>query len=86
MDVYCKRCGEPYELLGITDDFTDEEKRRFWASEGCPCCVGKPAPEKKPFRCELQEALEGILGDDHDGLAAEMEDAEGFFGDEFNVS
>jgi len=59
MDVYCERCGEPYELLGITSDFTDEEKKRFWAGQGCPCCYGKPAPEKKPFRCELQEALEG---------------------------
>ncbi len=84
MDVYCKRCGEPFELLGITDDFTDEEKERFWAGEGCPCCVGKPAPKKRPFRADLQEELEGILGDDHDGLAAEMEDAEAMFGEEFN--
>jgi hypothetical protein len=83
MDVYCKRCGEPYELLGITDDFTDEERVRFWAGEGCPCCYGKPAPEKKPFRAVLQEELEGILGDDHDGLAAEMEDAEAMFENEF---
>ena len=67
MDVYCKRCGEPFELCGITDDFTDEEKKRFWKGEGCPCCYGKPAPEKRPFRCELQDALESVLGDDHDG-------------------
>ncbi len=84
MDVYCKRCGEPFELVGITDDFTDEEKKRFWAGKGCPCCYGKPAPVKRPFRAELQEALEGILGDDHDGLAAEMEDAEFMLGNEFN--
>ena len=84
MDVYCIRCGEPYELLGITDDFTDEEKKRFWAGKGCPCCYGKPAPDKRPFRAELQEALEGILGDDHDGLAAEMEEAEFMLGNEFN--
>ncbi len=84
MDVYCKRCGEPFELLGITDDFTDEEKKRFWAGKGCPCCYGKQAPKKRPFRAELQEELESILGDDHDGLAAEMEDAEAMFGDEFN--
>jgi len=83
MDVYCKRCGEPWELLGITDEFTSDERNRFWAGEGCPCCYNKPAPEKQPFRSELQEALEGILGDDHDGLAAEMEDAEAMFGNEF---
>jgi hypothetical protein len=28
--------------------------------------------------------LESVLGDDHDGLAAEMEDAEAMFGEEFN--
>ena len=39
MDLYCRRCGEPFELLGITDDFTDEEKKRFWSGEGCPCCL-----------------------------------------------
>ena len=33
MDVYCKRCGEPFELCGITDDFTDEEKKRNQAAE-----------------------------------------------------
>ena len=83
MDVYCKRCGEPFELCGITDDFTDEEKKRFWKGEGCPCCYGKPAPEKRPFRCDFQDALESVLGDDHDGLAAEMEDAEYLLGEEF---
>ncbi len=30
MDVYCKRCGEPWELLGITDEFTHEAKKHFW--------------------------------------------------------
>ncbi len=84
MDVYCKRCGEPWELLGITDEFTDQAKKDFWAGKGCPCCIGQPAPEKKPFRCELQAALQDILGDDIDGIAAEMEDAEAYFGAEFN--
>lgn len=85
MDVYCKRCGEPFDLYGVNNgDMTLSERDHFWAGEGCPCCYGKPAPEKRPFRCELQEVLEGILGDDHDGLAAEMEDAEMMFGDEFN--
>ena len=84
MDVYCKRCGEPWDLYGVNHggDMTGEERRHFWDGEGCPSCYGKPV-EKRPFRAELQEALEGILGDDHDGLAAEMEDAEAMFGDEF---
>ena len=84
MDVYCKRCGEPFDLMGITDEFSKDEKKDFWAGKGCPACAGKPAPEKKPFRCEIQQALEDVLGDDHDGLAAEMEDAEAMFAGEFN--
>jgi len=83
MDIYCKRCGEPFELLGITDDFTPDERNHFWVGEGCPCCYGKPVPETRPLRCEVQSVLEDLLGDDHDGLAAEMEDAEMMFGDEF---
>jgi hypothetical protein len=39
---------------------------------------------KRPFRAELADALGGILGDDLDGLAAEMEDAEYLLGSEFN--
>jgi hypothetical protein len=84
MDLYCRRCGEPFELLGIIDDFTDEEKKRFWSGDGCPCCFGKPAPEKRPFRCALQDKLRYVLGDDLDGLAAEMEGAAAMLGEKFN--
>lgn len=40
MDVYCKRCGEPWDLMGIRDgDMTEEERKMFLRGEGCPCCV-----------------------------------------------
>jgi len=61
-----------------------EEKKHFWKGEGCPCCYGKPLRRNGPFRCDLQDALESVLGDDHDGLAAEMEDAEMNVREEFN--
>ena len=73
MDVYCKKCGEPW---GLPLDMTFAEQRRFLRGEGCPCCDwGRKAPPKPPAIVELQAALESVLGDDLDGLAAELEDA-----------
>ena len=113
MDVYCKRCGEPWDVLGLQDgDFEASERRRFWAGEGCPGCFGKQpcdreedceaCPEydlaelvltcrankskklaRPPFRAQLTSALQTMLGDDVDGLAAELEDAEALMGQAF---
>lgn len=83
MDLYCKRCGEPWDYYGVMHgDLTDEERERFRQGEGCPACFGKPV-EKKPFRAELATVMEDILGDDLDGVASEMEDAEYLLGEEF---
>jgi hypothetical protein len=79
MDLYCNRCGEPFELLGITDEFTPQEKKDFYSGKGCPCCIGKPTPVKVPFRAKAMAVLQDVLGDDIDGIAAELEDAEGMF-------
>ena len=89
MDLYCQRCGEPYEFLYVTDDFTPMEQRVFNSGRGCPSCYqldeGAEHPaqghntrevETKPFRAILQAELRSILGSDTDGLAAMMEDAE----------
>ncbi len=82
MDLYCKRCGEPWELCYVQQEMTPEEKERFHSGKGCPACFGKPV-EKRPFRAELAIALGDVLGDYLDGLAAEMEDAEAAPGEEF---
>jgi len=74
MDVYCPRCGEPWELDYVNHEMTPEERRSFWAGDGCPACAGKPAPEEKPLRAEATAALRDVLGDDTDGIAAELED------------
>lgn len=29
LDVYCTKCGEPWENCAVIDDFTDEEFERF---------------------------------------------------------
>ena len=76
MDLYCMRCGEPWDAYGVRHgDLTDEERDRFFKGEGCPSCFGKEV-ERRPFRAEAMAALYGVLGDDIDGLAAELEDAE----------
>lgn len=83
MDVYCKRCGEPWDAYGVNHgDMDDEEQKRFWAGEGCPACFGKSI-EEAPFRARLTSVLHDVLGDDIDGLASELEDAEYMLGEEF---
>ena len=75
MDVYCPRCGEPYEIYHLEHDASSEERRRFWDGDGCASCYGKEV-KRRPFRAQAAEVLHDILGDDIDGLAAMMEDFE----------
>lgn len=81
MDVYCKRCGEPWELDYIQWEVTAEERNHFWAGEDCPACRGQTV--EQPFRAQVTAALHDMLGDDLDGLAAELEDAEAMLGERF---
>lgn len=83
MDLYCERCGEPFDAYGVSHgDMTLEERDRFLKGEGCPCCFGKEV-EKQPLRAMIAAGLHDVLGDDLDGLAAEMEDAEFMMGTGF---
>lgn len=79
MDVYCKRCGEPYDVDSLSFDFTSQERKDFHAGISCPACKGKEV-NARPFVCDLMAAVSDIMGDDIDGLAAAMEDAEYMFG------
>jgi hypothetical protein len=112
MDLYCKRCGEPYEYYYVQHEMGATERRRFWDGEGCPSCYGKQPCQReedcedcpdydgakfvltcranrskklarRPFRAQLAAAMHQILGDDLDGLAAELEDAEYMMGKAF---
>ncbi len=82
MDLYCKRCGEPWDFDYVQHEMESNERQRFHAGKGCPSCYGK-AVGKRPFRAMIAEALGDVLGDDLDGLAAEMEDAEYMLGGQF---
>lgn len=79
MDLYCQRCGEPWDAYGVRHgDLTPEECDLFLDGKECPACHGKKI-EKRPFRAQVMAALRDGLGDDLDGIAAEMEDAEYLF-------
>ena len=82
MDLYCQRCGEPYDCDHVHHEMSSEERNAFTHGEHCPGCKGKVV-EKTPFRAQIASALSDILGNDFDGIAAEMEDAEAQFGGEF---
>lgn len=71
MDLYCRRCGEPYEMDHVNFEMTTLERIHFKDGSGCPSCYGKPAPEKKPMRAEVSGVLMDLLGDDEDGMDGE---------------
>ena len=88
MDLYCQKCGEPWEHYYIMHDICEDDgaeaKDNFLSGKGCPCCSwGEKAPEKKPFRSEIAAAMADIMGDDVDGIASSMDDAEYLYGDSF---
>ncbi len=97
MDLYCTRCGEPWDMDYVQFEMTPQERNHFRHGEGCPACEGKEICRlatkcgecqeyseaesrcrlgklKRPFRAQVAATLGDILGDDLDGLAAEMED------------
>jgi len=79
MDIYCQVCGEPWDYYGARHG-GDLDKTEYLAlidGTGCPSCNGGASPpEETPFRAELTSALLSILGDDHDGVLAMLEDME----------
>ena len=75
MDILCIRCGENWDRMALTDEFTPEETARFRKGEGCPSCYGKDVETPaNAFECEAQAAMAEVLGDDLDGLASMMDD------------
>lgn len=65
---------EPWDLYYVRHEMAATEEGRFWRGEGCPACHGKEVEPRDPEAQRIQAALRTVLGDDLDGLAAEMED------------
>ena len=83
MDVYCVRCGEPWDNDTFHDAAQEQGKTytevmRDFQSRGC-IAIGWQATEceRQPSqRTEVMSMLFDLLGDDVDGAMVEMEDAE----------
>ena len=85
MDLRCGRCGEPWDM----DTVLHEEPKAFPRRDGlilsCPACR-KPSGELTPVTreqerlAEIAQALASVLGNDWDGIAAELQDAEDLYG------
>ncbi len=90
MDIHCKHCGEPWELLSLHDmpddsgDYenlrTFDEARALFYKHGCGAWQQHP-----PSRCTHApivptdtlagiDVMQDLLGDDVDGLASMLED------------
>ena len=83
MDLYCGRCGEPYDIDYVWHDAPEDFK--FGANKSdirmCPAC--EKIPDKKlntqlsdeqKGRNFIRSELAGLFGDDPDGLACDFED------------
>lgn len=95
MDIYCPRCGEPFEIDSLGDSVgetivlpgnpggaevrIDSVKKAadIFYKYGCGVLTnGVACKRDKSMRTEFSSALRDLLGDDIDGIASELEDAE----------
>ena len=73
MDMFCPRCGEPWDVASLYEDMSKEDAQDLRRGKGCPCCFGRELTDR-PFRAEASGMLMDILGDDLDGVASMLED------------
>jgi hypothetical protein len=78
MDLYCQKCGEPWDLGGLWDFEEDDyegAREDFLKGKGCPACAwGMNAPATPPPEARATGQMIDILGDDLDGVASELEE------------
>lgn len=83
MDVHCTTCGEPWRSLPRAEKLNARYREEFRAAGyefgqsvinviRCPACPKNAKPNAD--RLKTKAALEELLGDDEDGLAATFED------------
>jgi len=79
MDLVCSRCAEPWDMDHVLHEEPEEFEREGGRILKCPACKSKPdkelnlSPGQKE-RAQMAGVLADVLGDDIDGIAAEMED------------
>jgi len=73
MDVYCPRCGEPFDAYEVRHEFKTIERIKFWRGAGCPCCINQLTVVPTP-QAAATAALRDTLGDDIDAIASMLDD------------
>ena len=76
MDIYCPRCGEPWDMdeLHEVEDEDFETARRRFTREGCAVFGARHNRQPDRETAEKSALLFDLLGDDIDGIASLMED------------
>lgn len=70
-DIRCPKCGEAVDLW----DFDDPADRKLYATQGCEA-VGFGKCERDLDKSLVVSAVADIMGDDLDGMASMLEEAE----------
>jgi hypothetical protein len=84
MDIYCGICGEPWNVDSLHDAVNEgrarDRKDARWKFElrGCGMWGVKCADKPDTPRAMASAALMEVMGDDLDGVASMLEDAEHF--------
>lgn len=81
MDLYCLRCGEPWDNDTFHDaaeeqDLSYDEVAARFRQKGCVAITEVECKRRTSKRTLLASAMYDMMGDDMDGSAAMFEDAE----------
>lgn len=80
-DIYCHLCGEPVEIDYLHDvaadhDVTFSQALEAFRIHGCPALDSTCNPQGDKRRAYIAGIAADLLGDDVDGIASMMDDAE----------
>lgn len=81
MDIRCPICGEPWDMDELHDLIPDEcddyhKAVSLFRNKGCEAFGSKHNVIENKNAATLTSMLFDVLGDDVDGIASELEDAE----------
>ncbi len=81
MDLICPRCAEPWDFdefhyRADEIDSTYDKVTAVFRTKGCFALTDKMCERTGGLRAEASSVLMDLMGDDMDGAAAMMEDAE----------
>lgn len=72
MDIYCSKCGEPWDTYTLTDEGVTIES---FSKNGCKVFGVKCNENTIDKKNSLYSEIYDILGDDVDGAASIIDDA-----------